>query len=159
MRTLVVGLGNPVLRDDSVGWHVARRLRPLLADREGIEVEECCRGGLDLMERLVGYDRAIIVDAITTGAPPGTIHRTTPAAIPTRNSASSHDVTLPAALELGRRAGAELPADDAILLVGVEAADTATFSEQCTPAVQNAVPEAVELVAAELERKRMNPWP
>ena len=57
MKTLVIGLGNPLLSDDSVGLHVIRQLRPLVADRPDVEVDEDYRGGLQLMERLVGYDR------------------------------------------------------------------------------------------------------
>ena len=84
MKTLVVGLGNPVLTDDGVGWHVLERVRERLAGRADIVFEPVCRGGLSLMETMVGYDRAVIVDAILTGAPPGTIMRLEPDAIPTR---------------------------------------------------------------------------
>ena len=123
MKTLIIGLGNPVLSDDSVGWHVAKELRERLRGAEDVEVEEFCRGGLALMERLVGYDRAIIVDAIITGDPPGTLHHLGPDSIPTYNSASGHDMNLTTALAFGREAGAHLPANDDILLIGVEAAD------------------------------------
>lgn len=146
MRTLVLGLGNPVLTDDSVGLRVIEELRPLLADRPDVEVDEDYWGGLQLMERLVGYDRAIIVDAICTGAPPGTIHRLPVDAIPTQHSASGHDANLATALALGRQAGAHLPATEDILLVGIEAHDILNFSEECTPQVRAAIPGALETV-------------
>ena len=75
------------------------------------------------MEQMVGYDRAIVIDAICSGAPPGTIHHLAPGDMPTQRSASSHDMTLPTALALGRQAGLRLPADEAILIVGIEAED------------------------------------
>ena len=74
MKTLVIGLGNPLVTDDSVGLRVAAELKTRLAGRPDVEVGEDYWGGLRLMERLVGSDRAIVIDAICTGAPPGTIH-------------------------------------------------------------------------------------
>jgi hydrogenase maturation protease len=151
MRTLVIGLGNPLVSDDSVGLRVAAELKPLLAGRADVVVDEDYWGGLRLMERMAGFDRAVVVDAILTGAPPGTIHRLAPGSIPTQRSASSHDVNLPTALELGRRAGVHLPGDEDILLVGVEAEDVLNFGEDCTPAVQAAVGRAVQEVLDILE--------
>ncbi|MDD4271056.1 MAG: hydrogenase maturation protease [Pirellulaceae bacterium] len=146
MKTLVLGLGNWIVADDSIGLRVAAELARMLADRDDVEVSEDYWGGLRLMERLVGYDRAIVIDAITTGAAPGTIHHLTPDAIPTQRSASAHDMNLPTALELGRQAGLGLPPNREILLVGIEAKDILTFADQCTPEVAAAIPAAVEEV-------------
>jgi len=146
MKTLVIGLGSPLLCDDSVGLKVVRGVRRHVAVGGSVEVEEDVRGGLQLMERLAGYDRAIIVDAILTGAAPGTIHQLTPDDIPTQRSASQHDVNLPTALELGRQLGVHLPQSKDILLVGIEADDIMTFSEECTPPVAAAIPKAVDIV-------------
>lgn len=151
MKTLVLGLGNPLVADDSVGLRVAAELKSRLADRPDVEVGEDYWGGLRLMERMIGYDRVIVVDAICTGSPPGTIHRLTPEGIPTQKSNSAHDLSLPMALALGRQAEAALPRDEHIRLIGVEAEDVLTFSEQCTPAVAAAIPRAVEVVLEELK--------
>jgi len=151
MKTLVIGLGSPLLCDDSVGLKVAREVRCRLGQQSPVEVQEDVRGGLQLMERLAGYDRAIIVDAILTGAAPGTIHQLTPADIPTQRSASQHDVNLPTALELGRQLGVHLPPSERILLVGIEADDILTFNEECTPPVTAAIPLAVQVVLSALE--------
>jgi len=146
MKTLILGLGNPLITDDSVGLRVIEELKPLLADRTDIEVSEDYWGGLRLMERMIGFDRAIVIDAIQTGAPPGTIHQLTPDGIPTQKSASAHDVNLSTALEFGRQAGMHLPENRHIQLVGIEAQDILTFGEQCTPSVQAAIPHAMETV-------------
>lgn len=150
MKTLVLGLGNPLVTDDSVGLRVAAELKRLLAEDSDVEVSEDYWGGLRLMERMVGFERAIVIDAMQSGSPPGTIHRLTPDSIPTQRSTSAHDVSLPMALALGRQAGAALPPDDQILLVGIEAEDILTFGEECTPAVRAAIPVAVEEVLAAL---------
>lgn len=127
MRTLVLGLGNPILRDDSIGLRVAQELRGQFDGNPDIEVSEDYWGGLRLMERMIGFDRVIIIDAILANSEPGTIHLLSPDDIPTQRSASAHDVNLPTALEFGRRAGAQLPPASEITLIGIEAADVQTF--------------------------------
>ena len=160
MKTIVIGLGNPIVSDDSVGLRVVATVRSRLEngqkpDIEGeVEVGEDYWGGLRLMERLVGYDRAIVVDAICTDSTPGTIHLLALDDIPTQKSNSAHDLTLPVALRLGRESGAVLPSDENILLIGIEAQDVLTFSEQCTPAVEAAIPKAVEKVLAALQSRQ-----
>jgi hydrogenase maturation protease len=151
MKTLILGLGNPLLRDDSVGLRVVRLLKEKLTSGPEIEIDEDYWGGLRLMERMVGYDRAIIVDAICTDASPGTIHILSPEDIPTQRSASAHDVNLPTALELGRQAGAHLPDVQDILLMGIEAADVQTFDEGLSPEVEAVLPEAVSYILSELK--------
>ena len=157
MSTLIIGLGNPLVSDDSVGLHVAAKLRERLADRPGVAVVEDYWGGLRLMEQMVGYDRVIVIDAICSGAPPGTIHHLAPGDMPTQRSASSHDMTLPTALTLGRQAGLRLPEDKAIVLVGIEAEDILSFGETCTPAVAAAVSPAAAYVLAVLDRSFVVP--
>lgn len=151
MKTLIIGLGNPIVRDDSVGLRVVALLRPRLAQRSDVDIVEDYWGGLKLMERMVGYDRAIVVDAIQTGSPPGTLHRLSCRDIPTQRSASAHDVNLPTALELGRRAGQHLPPDEQIVLIGIEVEDIIHFGETCTPAVEAAIPRAVAEILRALE--------
>jgi hydrogenase maturation protease len=153
-KTLIIGLGNPLVTDDSVGLRVIEQVKPRLADRDDVEVAEDYWGGLRLMERMIGFDRAIVVDAIQTGSPPGTIHLLTPEGIATQRSASAHDVNLATALEFGRSAGAHLPENSRIRLVGIEAADTLTFGERCTPAVEAAIPAAVAVVIKALDEIR-----
>lgn len=157
MKTLILGLGNPLVTDDTVGLKVVERLKPLLAHRTDVEVSEDHWGGLRLMERLIGFGQAIVVDAIQTGAPPGTIHLLTPDGIATQRSASAHDVNLSTALEFGRQAGACLPNNTRIRLIGIEAQDTLTFSEQCTPAVEAAIPDAIKAVLEALSQLEASP--
>lgn len=151
MKTLVIGLGNPLVTDDSVGLRVVEQLREELADRSDVTVDEDYWGGLRLMERMIGFDRVIVVDAICTGAAPGTIHRLKTSDIPTQRSASAHDVNLPTALAFGRQAEVALPRDEHIVLIGIEADDVVNFSETCTPAVAAAVPVAVQEVLEALD--------
>ncbi len=153
-RTIVLGLGNPLLTDDSIGLRVVARLGPALAGRPGLELAEDYRGGLRLMERLVGYDRAIIIDAQCSGAPPGTVSILAADAPPTRHGNSAHDVDLWTALAFGRHAGFRLPQPDDIRIVAIEAAEVEAFGEECTPGVAASVPRAAELVQSLLTEWR-----
>ena len=146
----MLGLGNPVLSDDSVGLRVVERLRSVLAGTPGLELADDYWGGLRLMERLVGYDRAIIIDAQCSGAAPGTITVQSAEAPLTRHGNSSHDVDLWTALELGRRVGFKLPPGSEIRIVAIEAAEVEAFSEECTPTVAASISRAAELVQAML---------
>ncbi|MGD8633849.1 MAG: hydrogenase maturation protease [Anaerolineales bacterium] len=154
MRTLVLGLGNPILRDDGVGLHVVDALQPQLSNADHIVVDKDYWGGLRLMERMIGFDRAIIIDAICTSQQqPGTLMQLSVDSIPTQRSASAHDVNLPTALEFGRSAGAHLPDNENIHLIGIEAEDILTFDEGLSPAVKDAVPAAVDLVMTVLSKE------
>jgi hydrogenase maturation protease len=154
MKTLVIGLGNPILRDDSIGLRVIDEIRGRDLRDPGIELDQDYWGGLRLMEHMIGYDRVIIVDAIMTGAEPGTIHFLSPGDIPTQRSASAHDVNLPTALELGRQAEAPLPTSENILLIGVEAEDVQTFDESLSPKLELALPLVVAAVEDALNHER-----
>lgn len=149
--TLIVGLGNPILSDDGIGWRVAHavraRLKALGLDG-AVDIREACVGGLSLAELLVDYRRAIVIDAIMTdGGVPGTVYHLTLADLPgTLNTASAHDTNLATALRALRRFGAAVPPDDHIEIIAIEAQDVWTFDERCTPAVEASVSQAVSAV-------------
>jgi hydrogenase maturation protease len=149
MKTLVVGLGNPILSDDGVGMCVVEALEGKINQKE-VTVTGGSVSGLSLLELLAGYDRAIIIDAIqTVGGQVGQIYKLDPAAFDfTRHAASPHDVNFTTALELGRRLG--LPQPQQIIIFAIEVADVNNFSEKCTGDVRRAIPVCVEMVLHEL---------
>lgn len=154
MKTLVIGLGNPILTDDGVGVKVAYELEDILADsRPDVTVIEASAGGLRLMEMMVGYDRAILVDAYTNGRnQPGRIQRLTledlRAVSPTQHSASAHDTTLVTALDTGKKLGLHLP--DEVIIYAIDVENVIDFSEEPTTAVAAAIPEVVTAVLHEI---------
>ena len=150
---LVIGLGNPILGDDGVGWHIVRAAESVClgkAQLASAAFELSSAGGLGLMEQMVGYRRAIIADSVVTPTGKvGTIHsKPFDDFKDTAHSNSSHDATLHAALEIGRKMGLVLPT--VIWAVAVEIAPTYDFSEKLTPAVAEAVPGAVALIRIRL---------
>lgn len=154
MATIVIGMGNPVLSDDSVGLKVAQQVARRLHAESGVDVRELHAGGLRLMEAMAGYDRAILVDSmVTPGAIPGTIHAPTlDGLFATHNTCSTHDGNLAVALELGKMAGLRLPSE--IEIWAIEAADVTAFSEELTEAVDRAVPLVVDRVLKTLRQPR-----
>ena len=149
MKTLVLGLGNPILSDDSVGCRVATALKDRINSPD-IDIQEASIAGLDFLDILTGYDRAIIIDAIQTEkGKPGRIYRLGPEILAkTRHAGSPHDVNLATALELGKKLKLHLP--EIISIFAIEVEDVTSFSEECTPAVEKAIPECVEMVIREL---------
>lgn len=148
-RTVIVGLGNPLLGDDGIGWRVAEQVQRLLPDSgSSVEVDCLAVGGLRLMERLAGYDRAILIDAITTGQQPAGAVSCFPLEnlpdLMADHLSSAHDTSLPTALKLGRLMGVGLP--HMVTVVGVEAQCLLDFTEDLTPCVAAAVPRAAQLV-------------
>jgi len=152
MRTIIIGLGNPILSDDSVGIKVARSIREKISPGDDIDVAEVYAGGIRLMDAMVGYDRAFIVDAMVTGSnAPGTIRSfRLSELISTRNLLCAHDMNLPTAIEMGRMLGMHLPSE--IMIWGIEASDVEAFGEELTEDVAKAVPIVIEKIMSDLKK-------
>jgi hydrogenase maturation protease len=165
MKTLVIGLGNPILGDDGVGWVVAEKVRQVLSnyqspppgrsaiiEPQSVEIDCASLGGLSLMERLTGSERAILVDAIFTGTKPvGSVSQFTLNDLPdltAGHSASAHDTSLRNALNVGRCMNILLPKDENVIIIAIEAENVYDFSEDLSPAVAAAVPDAIQAVLA-----------
>jgi hydrogenase maturation protease len=153
MKTLVLGLGNPILTDDGVGVLVAESVRAHLPQDTPVDISEVSVGGLTLMESMIGYDRVILIDAYQTSNPqPGTIHRMDLEELqtitPTQHSASPHDASLVTALQAGRRMGLTLPRE--ITIYAVEVENVTDFSDQPTLPVVAAIPKVTAAVLGEL---------
>ena len=149
MKTLVLGLGNPILTDDSVGFRVIQELRARFS-RPNLTLMESSASGLTLLDLITGYDKVIFIDAMQTeGGQAGKIYRLNTENLgDTCHLASSHGINLAIALELGKRLGIALPQE--IIIFAIEVVDVNTFSERCTPEVEKAIPLAVSMVAEEL---------
>jgi hydrogenase maturation protease len=150
LKTLIVGLGNPILTDDGIGIHVVREVASHSLPKD-VTCTEASLGGLRLLEILSGYERVILVDAIqTVNGKPGDIHRLSADDLrASLHAGSTHDLSLPGALRLGRSMGMALPDDQNILILAVEVVDVLTFGEECTPEVAEAIPRIARAVLTE----------
>jgi hydrogenase maturation protease len=153
MKTLVLGLGNPILSDDGVGIRVAHEVAGQAHDRQ-VTVTETSGAGLGLLDFITGYDRVIIIDAIQTKeGTAGQIYRLGREDFSrTRYFSSPHQVNLATALELGNMLGLAMPRE--ITIFAVEARDVTTFSEKCTSEIERVIPEVVNMVINELNEHK-----
>jgi hydrogenase maturation protease len=156
MKTLVLGLGNPILGDDGVGLRVAARLKAEV-DLPNVFISETESEGITLLELLVGYDRAIIIDAIQTPrGKPGQIHRLSTASLYcTRHTSSTHGIDFATLIDLGKKLNLALP--EKIIIFGIEIEDISTFSEKCSPPVEKAIPIYVAKIKRLLKVKSRAP--
>jgi len=150
MKTLVIGLGNPILCDDGIGIRVVQELAARINLPE-VDFYETSTSGLGLVDVLTGYQRAIIVDALVSGkGAPGEVRRLSLEDInATLHSTSLHDISIGEALQLGRRLGAQMPEE--IVIYGIEVQNIDTFSENCTPEVEKAIPECAARIIEEMQ--------
>lgn len=143
--TMVIGLGSPIMCDDAVGLHVAQRIEDMgIPD---VVTRQEAIGGLEILTIIRGYRYVIIVDCIQTGSvEPGTVMIFEPKDFDsTIVPASAHDFNLATALAIGESVDPEtMP--EIVKYVAVEAQDIQTLSETMTPAIEAAVPGAVNAV-------------
>jgi hydrogenase maturation protease len=153
MKTLVIGLGNPILGDDGVGWRVAEEVKKQLSPDLPVDVNCISLGGISLMEHLIDYEHAILIDAFALDEPIGSILVLKLSDLPNYSAfhtTSAHDTSLQNAIELGRCMGAQLPND--VDIVGIATRRIHDFSEELSPPVADAVPFAARVVLDLLKR-------
>lgn len=149
---VVVACGNVFAGDDGVGIEVLRELM-----REGLPAAahpvEAGAPGLGLLDHMLEFDKAVIIDAVADGGAPGRILRRREEELPRKTAPpiSVHDVGIRDALAYGRRSAPEMiPAE--VVIIGVTVADMEAWRVGLSPAVARAVPRAVRAVRAEIER-------
>jgi hydrogenase maturation protease len=142
-KSLVCGIGNPMLKDDRAGIEVAERIE---TSDLNIDVEIIYGVGFEVNDKLMGYDDVIIIDAAKVGYPPGTITEVTIDQIFTdHNLVTSHAVTLGSTLKVGYDLFPdEMPKKLRILLI--EAEDYFEFTKECSPKVTEAIGKVVDLI-------------
>jgi hydrogenase maturation protease len=142
---LIIGCGNRERSDDGAGILVAERLREL-----GIEADTRIGDAADLIEAWKGAEDVIVVDAVVTGAPVGTVQawdgRQPLASI--KATASTHGLGVAEAIELAHVLD-RLPAR--LRVYGVEGRRFEPGSG-ISPEVQRAVEEVVQRIIADVRR-------
>lgn len=142
-KICIIGIGNEFRGDDGAGLAVARLLRKQLPP--AVCILEQSGEGTSLMDAWRGVDYATLIDAVQSGAAPGTIHRIDPAAgsVPTSLfPCSTHAFGVAEAIEMAR-ALHELPPH--LIVYGIEGAD---FAE--VQSLSAEVGHAVDAVAARI---------
>ena len=140
---LVIGIGNPDRGDDAAGVLAARRVH----GGRVIEWADCSV----LMDLWDSSDDVIVVDAMASGMPPGTVRRfeAQEEKLPARAFTSSHAMGIAEAVELARVLD-RLPAR--LTVIGIEAGDLGTGAEPC-PEVVAAAARVADEINEELARR------
>jgi hydrogenase maturation protease len=137
---IIIGLGNEFRHDDAIGLIAARRLR-----ERGVPAEEHEGDLATLMDRWKRADGLILIDAVTSGGVPGTLHRLDVSTSPLNREVfknSTHALGLADAVELSRTLGT-LPAR--VYVFGVEVKDVSA-GVGVSPEVERALPVLLEEV-------------
>jgi hydrogenase maturation protease len=157
MKTIVLGIGNPILRDDGVGVHVVHQVKQWVTDPT-VTVDEAFTGGMNLVDLLVGYDKAILIDTVNLAkAKNGEVKRfRLKDSQGSGHSCNPHDVSLQEALALTERLGeTRIPRD--IIIIGIVVKKLPVhFGEQLSKTITAAVPKAVDMTLHEL--MKTNQW-
>lgn len=146
-RTVVIGVGNDLCGDDGVGPAVAR-----MVAREaepGVSVLAAPADGLALLDFWRGVDAAIIVDAVSSGAVPGTIQcldGIDDARLISSVRWSSHSFGIPEAIGLARALGS-LP--KVLTIYGIEGSTFEAGAELSQP-VRDAAQKLSDLILSRL---------
>lgn len=158
MKTLLIGLGNPILGDDGVGWKIVEDVQKHLDPDSDVVVDYLSLGGISLMEHMIGYQRAILVDAFISNENIGSVFVYKLDEIPNYSAfhvSSAHDMTLQSAIELGKWMGALLPSE--IIVVGIATRRIVDFGEELSAPVADAIPRATGAVLGLLKQLETMP--
>ena len=145
MTLVIIGIGNAYRGDDAVGLEVARQLQQICAERHDVRVLAQHGEGTSLIQAWQGAAAVIIVDAVRSGATPGTVYRLDAIAQPLPASflcCSTHAFGVAESIELAR-ALCQLP--PRLLVVGIEG-KTFDPGAGLSAEVAHVVPEVVQYI-------------
>ncbi len=149
MSILVMGLGNLVMSDDGLGSRVISELEKRFVPTDQVSLLDGGTLGLDLLPRLEGIDKLLIIDALQMGAEPGTVFRIEGEEVPRAfaNKLSVHQMGLQDLLAVAELQG-NLPAE--LVVIGAQSA-LIEMGMELSPAVAAALEKVVAAVQSELE--------
>jgi hydrogenase maturation protease len=156
-RITVMGIGNPLVRDEGVGVRVIDTMISTLAFPDNVTLIDAGTMGMGILNLFQDCDYLLVIDAVEgTGEEPGTVVRMTPQEMaPNTIKHSMHDMRLVDVLEAAMLMG-NLPEVDCI---GIQILDMDEIEIGLTEAVEAAVPRAVEAALAVLAERGITAVP
>ena len=148
--TLIICLGNPLMRDEGIGIRLEPELSSRLAGHPDVEVCDLGTGGLTIMHAIAGRERVIFVDCALMGEAPGAMRRFTPDEVlskKVKTRYSLHEGDLLDTLRLSQTLG-ECPDD--IVIFGIEPRQVAP-GQELSEELELKIPHYVETILKELE--------
>lgn len=134
MNAIIVGLGNPLLQDDGIGPYLVQRLRDEQALSD-VEYYLTTESGMYLIEKLIGYDQALIIDSIKSPSiAVGEVVLLTAADFKVQTPVSGHVVDLFSATQIFQMYGVKVPTTLGLIGVGVKS--NTIFGEKFSAAIE-----------------------
>jgi hydrogenase maturation protease len=155
VKLLILGIGNPIMGDDGVGIHVARKIRDRFQAENDIEVKELSVGGLKLVEEILGYDEVIIVDSYAADdILPGQIREFKPEEFKeTVHVSFPHGTNFATALNFYRELD-PLRVPKRIRVFTIDITPTLEFREGLSQPISTASAELTVLITREIDKNR-----
>lgn len=152
-KTIVLGLGNPLLNDDTIGLHIVDEAKKQLAHHfPDVQFKKNHSGSFDLLHDIEQSQQVIIVDSIETGQfKPGHCHECTIEdfkKITQSYLVNWHSINLPTLIELGKKCNFPMPKE--IILYGIEGSSFVTFSETATAPLMSEITTTVTKIKDKL---------
>lgn len=152
MKTIILGVGNQIMGDDGVGVHVANELKQQIKQPD-ITVDEAVTGGMNLLELILGYDKAIIIDAIKNEKIKNGVVKKIPLnKFSTMHSCNPHDVSLFEAINMAKKMGENRIPKEIIIIGILMNKIPCEFGEKLSKDIEQSVPKAVKLVLKEIKK-------
>lgn len=147
-KTLIVGLGNPLMSDEGLGITIIEKLERDFKLPSHIFLLDGGTAGYALIDYVKGFEKIIIIDAVKGGRTAGTIYRFTSEEVISQPALklSGHQIDLAEVLNLAEKLG-ELPET---ILIGVEP-DKLDYSLELTPKVAASVDSVITTILDEIE--------
>ena len=146
-NTLILGLGNILLKDEGVGVRVVEKIKDMNLPPD-VEVMDGGTMGLDLQYYIEGRKKVIVIDAVRAGDTPGTMYRFTDKDIAGKKGLlrSAHGFDLTDALRFTEIFHNK---PDEVVFIGIEP-ESLDEGMELTPLIKKHIPALIELVMREL---------
>lgn len=139
MKTVIIGIGNPNFKDDGVGLKIVEAFENIT------DIVKLLNISFELIDSMLGYDKAIIVDGVKTGKEPGSIIEFNTDYWGNVYASGTHNLSIFELIRIGKSIYPdEMPKE--IKIIGVEVEDVETLTRQLSPSVEAAIPEAVSRI-------------
>ncbi|MBN2156067.1 MAG: hydrogenase maturation protease [Candidatus Lokiarchaeota archaeon] len=140
MKTLIIGLGNPIVGDDAIGIKIVEWLQQTNLFSPNVKIQpDVSLSGIGLVELFQSYDQVIIIDSIITEKNrPGTVRVLHPDQFLSAHHVSDfHNMDFFTALEWGYQTFKNIPPKEKITIIGIEIQYVQEFSDTLSPEIRN----------------------
>ena len=135
-KTLILGIGNPLLSDDGIGTRIVQDLEGKL-DSDVFDFFSVYVCGMDLINIIQGYENLLVIDGkITQTGNPGEITFYTDQNYEgMAHMDNYHDISFRDLIKLGRDIGLDIP--NKIHIIAIQIVEDKTFSKELSLPLQN----------------------